>query len=214
MKERSEGQLSEECEEMEELMKEILIATSNAHKVEEFKQMLQPLGYHVKSLLDIEETIEIEETGTTFAENALIKARAVYDRFHTTVISDDSGLSVDAMDGAPGVYSARFLGKDTDYAIKNQYIIDQVEGKQRDAKYVCAIGLVEENGKEHVFIGEVYGEIATEMIGDKGFGYDPIFYYPPYQTTLANVSEDMKNIISHRGRALNQLLDFLKGENL
>lgn len=195
------------------VMKEILIATSNAHKVEEFSHMLKPLGYQVKSLLDFEESIEIEENGTTFAENALIKARAIHDRFHTMVISDDSGLAVDAMNGAPGVYSARFLGKDTDYAIKNQYIIDQVEGKPRGAKFVCAIGLVEADGTEHVFIGEVHGEIAKEMIGEKGFGYDPIFYYPPFQTTLANVDEEQKNAVSHRGRALTKLLAFLKGES-
>lgn len=193
-------------------MKEILIATSNAHKVEEFSRMLSPLGYQVKSLLDIEEPIEIEENGTTFAENALIKARSVHAYLHRAVISDDSGLAVDALDGAPGVYSARFLGKDTDYKIKNQYIIDKVKGKERGAQFVCAIGYVEENGEEHVFIGEVHGEIATEMIGDKGFGYDPIFYYPPYHTTLANVSEDQKNAISHRGKALEKLLAFLKEE--
>lgn len=193
-------------------MKEILIATSNAHKVEEFSRMLSPLGYQVKSLLDIEEPIEIEENGTTFAENALIKARSVHACLHRAVISDDSGLAVDALDGAPGVYSARFLGRDTDYKIKNQYIIDKVKGKERGAQFVCAIGYVEENGEEHVFIGEVHGEIATEMIGEKGFGYDPIFYYPPYHTTLANVSEDQKNAISHRGKALEKLLAFLKEE--
>ena len=142
------------------MMKEILIATSNIHKVEEFRQMLEPLGYTVKSLLDLKEQIDIEENGETFAENALIKARTVHQLMHTAVISDDSGLSVDAMDGAPGVYSARFLGYDTDYAVKNQYIIDQVKGKERGAQFVCAIGYVEEDGTEHVFTGVVRGEIA------------------------------------------------------
>lgn len=193
-------------------MKEIMLATSNAHKVEEFSQMLAPLGYRVKSLLDLAETIEIEETGTTFEENALLKARIVHERLHTAVISDDSGLAVDAMQGAPGVYSARFLGHDTDYAIKNQYIIDQVKGKERGAQFVCAIGYVAEDGSEHVFTGVIRGEIAWEMSGEKGFGYDPIFYYPPYHTTLANVSEEQKNAVSHRGRALAQLIAFLKGE--
>lgn len=192
------------------MMKEILIATSNIHKVEEFKQMLEPLDYTVKSLLDLKEQIDIEENGETFAENALIKARTVHQLMHTAVISDDSGLSVDAMDGAPGVYSARFLGYDTDYAVKNQYIIDQVKGKERGAQFVCAIGYVEEDGTEHVFTGVVRGEIAQQMTGDHGFGYDPIFYYPPYQTTLANVTEEQKNAVSHRGRALEQLIAFLK----
>ncbi len=193
-------------------MKEIFIATSNAHKVEEFSQMLASLGYRVKSLLDIEEPIDIEETGETFEENALIKARTVHERLHCAVISDDSGLAVDAMDGAPGVYSARFLGYDSDYAIKNRYIIDQVAGKERGAQFVCAIGYVSETGEEHVFTGVVRGEIAWEPLGNKGFGYDPIFYYPPYHTTLANVSEEQKNAVSHRGRALAKLIDFLKGE--
>lgn len=193
-------------------MKEIMIATSNAHKVEEFTQMLAPLGYQVRSLLDLEEAIDIEESGTTFEENALIKARAVHERLHTAVISDDSGLAVDAMDGAPGVYSARFLGYDTDYATKNQYIIDQVKDKERGAQFVCAIGYVAEDGSEHVFTGIVRGEIAPQISGEKGFGYDPIFYYPPYHATLAEVSEEQKNAVSHRGRALSKLIAFLKGE--
>ena len=114
-------------------MKEIMIATSNAHKVEEFREMLEPLGFQVRSLLGLNEQIEIEETGTTFAENAMIKAETVHARLGIPVISDDSGLEVDAMDKAPGVYSARFLGYDTAYEVKNQFIMDQVKGKTRSA---------------------------------------------------------------------------------
>ncbi|MFR9256007.1 MAG: RdgB/HAM1 family non-canonical purine NTP pyrophosphatase [Merdibacter sp.] len=166
-------------------MKEIMIATSNAHKVEEFREMLEPLGIQVRSLLDLEEKVEIEETGTTFAENAMIKALSVHERLGIPVISDDSGLEVDAMDKAPGVYSARFWGYDTPYEEKNQYIMDQVKGKTRTARYVCAIAYVEEDGAGHVFTGVVEGEIADHARGEKGFGYDPIFYYPPYGATLA-----------------------------
>ena len=191
-------------------MKEIMIATSNAHKVEEFREMQEPLGIQVRSLLDLEEKVEIEETGTTFAENAMIKALSVHERLGIPVISDDSGLEVDAMDKAPGVYSARFLGYDTPYEEKNQYIMDQVKGKTRTARYVCAIAYVEEDGAGHVFTGVVEGEIADHARGEKGFGYDPIFYYPPYGATLAEVSEEKKNAISHRGRALAQLIAYMK----
>lgn len=191
-------------------MKEIMIATSNAHKVEEFREMLEPLGFQVRSLLDLNEQIEIEETGTTFAENAMIKAETVHARLGIPVISDDSGLEVDAMDKAPGVYSARFLGYDTAYEVKNQFIMDQVKGKARSARYVCAIAYVEKDGTAHVFTGVVEGEIADHARGDKGFGYDPIFYYPPYAATLAEVSEEQKNAISHRGRALAQLIAYMK----
>lgn len=191
-------------------MKEIMIATSNAHKVEEFREMLEPLGFQVRSLLDLNEQIEIEETGTTFAENAMIKAETVHARLGIPVISDDSGLEVDAMDKAPGVYSARFLGYDTAYEMKNQFIMDQVKGKTRSARYVCAIAYVEKDGTAHVFTGVVEGEIADHARGDKGFGYDPIFYYPPYAATLAEVSEEQKNAISHRGRALAQLIAYMK----
>lgn len=191
-------------------MKEIMIATSNAHKVEEFREMLEPLGFQVRSLLDLNEQIEIEETGTTFAENAMIKAETVHARLGIPVISDDSGLEVDAMDKAPGVYSVRFLGYDTAYEVKNQFIMDQVKGKTRSARYVCAIAYVEKDGTAHVFTGVVEGEIADHARGDKGFGYDPIFYYPPYAATLAEVSEEQKNAISHRGRALAQLIAYMK----
>lgn len=195
-------------------MKEMMIATSNAHKVEEFKAMLEPLGYHIKSLLDLNEPIDIEETGTTFQENALIKARAIYERYHIAVIADDSGLAVNAMHGEPGVYSARFMGRDTSYDVKNQYIIDQCKHvADKGCQFVCAIAYVDEDGKEQVFTGIVEGLVADHMEGAKGFGYDPIFYYPPYQTTLANVSEEKKNAVSHRGRALAQLLAYLEGDN-
>ncbi len=192
-------------------MKEILIATSNLHKVEEFKKMLEPLGYTIKSCLDLDEPVEIDETGTTFEENSLIKARTLHEMFHTAVMADDSGLAVDAMDGAPGVYSARFMGHDTSYTVKNNAIIEAVKGKPRGAQFVCAIAYVEEDGTEHVFKGVVEGEIAATIIGEHGFGYDPIFYYPPYGTTLANVSDEMKNAVSHRGRALKQCVEYLEG---
>lgn len=192
-------------------MKEIMLATSNVHKVEEFQTMLAPLGYHVKSLLDLEEVIDIVEDGKTFEENALIKAKTIYELLHIPVIADDSGLAVNAMNGEPGIYSARFLGRDTSYDEKNQYIIDTCkDAKDKGCQFVCAIAYVKEDGTSTVFRGVVEGIVAEHMEGAKGFGYDPIFYYPPYKTTLANVSEEQKNAISHRGRALAQLIQYME----
>lgn len=186
------------------MKKTIWIATSNAHKVEEFQTMLKDCD--VKCLKDLDHTIHIIEDGTTFEENALIKARTLFNELHEPVISDDSGLEVDAMDKKPGVYSARFLGEDTSYDIKNQYIIDQVQGKVRTARYVCVIAYIDEDGKEHVYRGECEGLIHDKLEGENGFGYDPIFYYPAFKTTLANVSEEKKNSVSHRGIALKKFL--------
>lgn len=181
-------------------MKEIWIATGNAHKVQEFQAMFE--DYQVKSMKDLNQKIEIIEDGTTFEDNALIKARSLYNVLKQPVISDDSGIEVDAMGKKPGIESARWMGEDTSYDIKNQAIMDAVEGKDRTARYVCVIAYIDENGNEHVYRGECEGEIYTEQLGTNGFGYDPIFYYPPYKTTLANVSEEQKNSISHRGKAL------------
>lgn len=192
-------------------MKEILIATKNKHKVEEFKLMLEPLGYEVKSLLDIDETIMIDETGTTFEENAYIKAKTIYDALHMEVISDDSGICINHFNGGPGVYSARFLGEDTDYAFKNKYILNELkDAEDRGAQYVCCICHIDKEGNVHSYEGVCEGLIAKEAKGTHGFGYDPIFYYPPFETTLADVCETKKNAISHRALALQKLL---KGMN-
>lgn len=185
-------------------MKTIWIATSNAHKVEEFQAMLKDCK--IKCLKDLDYSLDIEEDGLTFEANALIKARALYHAIHEPVISDDSGLEVDAMDKMPGVYSARFLGENTSYDIKNQYIIDQVKGKDKTARYVCVIAYIDENGNEYTYRGECVGQVNDCMLGENGFGYDPIFYYPEFETTLANVSEEKKNSVSHRGKALESFL--------
>ncbi|MDF9824726.1 XTP/dITP diphosphohydrolase [Breznakia sp. PF5-3] len=192
-------------------MKEIFIATSNPDKVREFTQMLKPLGYDVKSLLDLDEKIEIIEDGKTFEENAYKKAKSVYDVLHKEVISDDSGLCVNAMNGKPGVYSARFLGEDTPYRAKNTYILDEIKGaKDRGAQFVCVICHIQEDGSYKTYHGVCEGEIALKIEGEHGFGYDPIFYYPPFMTTLANVSDEEKHEVSHRGKALKLLLEDLK----
>ena len=195
-------------------MKEIMLASANAHKAQEFEEMLRPLEYTVKTLLDLKEDIEIEETGTTFEENALIKAKAIHERLGIEVIADDSGLAVNALDGAPGIYSARFMGRDTSYDVKNQYLIDQCRhAEDKGCQFICAIAYVQADGSEHVFTGVVEGIVADHMEGAKGFGYAPIFYYPPYGTTQANVSEEQKNRVSHHGRALAKLVAFMEKEN-
>ena len=196
-------------------MKELMIATSNAHKVEEFKKMLEPRGIVVKSLLDLEEQFEIEENGTTFEENALIKARSIAKHLDIPVISDDSGLVIDALGGAPGIHSARYLGKYTDYMTKNTIVLSRladVTGEGRSARFVCAMGLVYPDGKEMTFTGTIEGYIHDKIEGPNGFGYDPIFYYPPFGTTTANVSDEMKNSVSHRGNALKKLMEYLDHE--
>ncbi len=187
-------------------MKTVWIATGNAHKKEEFAAMLGD-DVQVKTLKDLGHEPEIEETGTTFEENALIKARALHKIVGEAVMSDDSGLEVDALDKQPGIYSARFMGEDTSYDIKNQAILDALKDKDdRTARFVCAIAWIEEDGTEHVYRGTMEGMINDKIEGPNGFGYDPIFYYPPFGTTSANVPPEVKNSASHRHNALVQLM--------
>lgn len=189
-------------------MKEILIATANKHKIEEYRKMLEPYGYLIKSLDDYA-PLEIVEDGNSFAENALIKARALYALTKVRVIADDSGLEIKALDNQPGIYSARYLGVDTPYQKKNQIILERLKDiKDRQARFVCAIALVED-GEEKVFIGTFNGSIAYVAKGENGFGYDPIFYVDDYQLTAAELACEIKNRISHRGQALSQVLPYL-----
>lgn len=184
--------------------KRLWLATGNAHKKEEFQQMMPDT--QILTLKDLDQPLTIEENGTTFEENALCKARALHAIVHEPVIADDSGLEVDALNKAPGVYSARFMGEDTSYDIKNQAILDAVEGKERTARFVCVIALVDADGKESVYRGEMEGLIHDCIEGEHGFGYDPIFYYPPFGTTSANVPAEVKNSASHRHAALEKFL--------
>ncbi|MEY8308609.1 RdgB/HAM1 family non-canonical purine NTP pyrophosphatase [Erysipelotrichaceae bacterium 51-3] len=189
-------------------MKKVWIATGNTHKKDEFAAMLGD-DVQVLTLKDLEPGLEpeINEDGKTFEENALIKARALHNIVHEAVMSDDSGLEVDALDKKPGIYSARFMGEDTSYEIKNQAILDALKDRDdRTARFVCAIAWIEEDGTEHVYRGTMEGEINDKIEGANGFGYDPIFYYPPFKTTSANVAPEVKNSASHRHNALMQLM--------
>ena len=156
---------------------------------------------------------EVEETGTTFHDNAIIKAQAVTDRYGITAISDDSGLEIDALDKKPGVMSARWLGHDTSYDVKNQKVLDLLKDKtDRTCRYVCAIAITRVNEEPVVFEDSVECEVALEAKGSNGFGYDPIIYYAPLAKTMAEMSKDEKNSISHRGKAVRKLEAWLDAQ--
>ena len=183
----------------------IVFATGNEGKMREVRLILQDLGFPVLSMKEAGVSLDIEENGTTFAENAMIKARAVWEKTGGIVLADDSGLVVDYLGGEPGVYSARYLGEDTSYEIKNQAIIDRLadaKEEERTARFVSAIAAVLPDGSELVTEGTVEGLIAHEPAGNGGFGYDPIFYLPEYGVTSAEIPSEKKNEISHREKAL------------
>ena len=191
----------------------IVFATGNEGKMREVRLILQDLGFPVLSMKEAGVSLDIEENGTTFAENAMIKARAVWEKTGGIVLADDSGLVVDYLGGEPGVYSARYLGEDTSYEIKNQAIIDRLadaKEEERTARVVSAIAAVLPEGSELVTEGTVEGLIAHEPAGNGGFGYDPIFYLPQYGCTTAQLEPDVKNELSHRGKALRAIKEQLR----
>jgi XTP/dITP diphosphohydrolase len=193
--------------------KTIVVASTNAGKIREFREMLEPKGYEVRCLADYPDMPETEENGETFEENAVIKAQAVTDRYGIMAIADDSGLEIDALDKQPGVHSARWLGHDTPYDIKNQKVLALMKDKKdRTCRYVCAIAVTRPGQKAVVFADSVEGQIAYEPKGNNGFGYDPIITYVPYGRTMAELDNDEKNAISHRGKAVRKLEKWLNDE--
>lgn len=197
------------------IRKNIIAATKNRGKLEEIAQLLSNLPYDVISMTKAGMTDDIDETGATFEENALIKARAVWRVTGETVIADDSGLEVDYLEGAPGVYSARYAGEgatDTDKNNKLLAALSGVPADKRAARFVCAIALIFPDGRELVVRGTCEGFIADGPAGNNGFGYDPLFYVPEFGLTIAQMDADLKNSISHRGNALRKILDVLEGE--
>lgn len=187
-------------------MKKIAVASTNAGKIREFRQMLEPEGYTVLTLHDFPDLGEIDETGQTFSENAVIKAKALTDRYGIMAISDDSGLEIDAFDRKPGVMSARWLGHDTPYTEKNRIILEKMKDvKDRTCRYVCAIAITRPGMEPVVFEDTAECTIAYEPKGENGFGYDPIMYFPPLHKTMAEMTKDEKNSISHRGKAIEKL---------
>ena len=184
-------------------MKSIILASNNKDKVKEVKEILK--GYDIISMKEAGIDVDIEENGTTFEENALIKARAIMKLTGQITMADDSGLEIDYLNKAPGVYSARFMGHDTSYDIKNKALIQKLEGvkgSDRSGRFVCAIAVCFPDGREIVKRGTMEGLIAEEIKGDTGFGYDPIVYLPEYGKTSGELAPEEKNKISHRGKAL------------
>jgi len=185
-------------------MKKMIFATKNKGKILEFAQMMEKHEIEVLSLLDINYEDEIEENGETFEENALIKAREIASQYQTTVIADDSGLSIDVLNGAPGVYSARYAGEVRSDKANIDKVLEELKGipdDERTARFVCILAIVDETGKEVVVSGTCEGKIWHEKRGSEGFGYDPIFYLPQLGKTMAELSKDEKNALSHRGKA-------------
>lgn len=195
-------------------MKEIIIATKNKGKVKDFELLFNKYDITVKSLLDLSTDIEdIEETGTTFEENAAIKAETICQMLNIPVIADDSGIEIDALNGAPGVYSARYAGTDKDDEANNQKVLAQLKdipSSNRTARFVCVLAIAVPTKATVFKRGECEGTIGLEPLGENGFGYDPLFYPLGYDKTMAQMTPEEKNKISHRKKALVQLEDWLK----
>lgn len=188
-------------------MKErIVFATGNEHKMEEIRMILADLGMEICSMKEAGIDIDVVEDGITFEENAQIKAQAISKLLPNDIIlADDSGLEIDYLNKEPGIYSARYAGVETSYDIKNQMLLDRLEGvsdEDRTARFVCAIAAVFPDGEEAVVRGTIEGIIGYEIKGEYGFGYDPIFYLPEYGCTTAQLKPEKKNELSHRGNAL------------
>ena len=189
---------------------DIIIASNNNHKIEEYKEIFKEFDINVLSLKDVNISCNPEETGETFKENSLIKAKECAKYTDKVILSDDSGLIVDALPDILGVHSSRFLGEDTPYEIKRAEVIKRLKNKKRDARFVCCITILNLEKEPLVFIGECLGKIAKVPTGNAGFGYDPIFIPKGYDQSFASLGEDIKNKISHRGEASKKMVEYLK----
>lgn len=194
-------------------MKRVIFATSNKDKMKEIRLLLSDVEVEVLSLQEAGIQVAIVEDGETFEENALIKVRVVgKEAAGAIILADDSGLEVDYLNGEPGVHSARYMGEDTPYSIKNQAIIERlshVVGEERSARFVCVIAALLPDGRTLTTRATIEGQIGYREEGENGFGYDPILYLPEYHTTTAGLSMEEKNQISHRGKALRQMKELL-----
>ena len=194
------------------MRKQIIFATGNKDKLREIREIMADVDVDVISMKEAGVIVDVVEDGETFEENSLIKAKAIAEYTDAIVLADDSGLEIDYLDKAPGVYSARFMGEDTSYDIKNQALIDKLEGvpkEERTARFVCAIGAVLPNKETLVVRETMEGYIGYEIAGENGFGYDPIFYLDEFGCSSAALSREQKNEISHRGKALRAMKDIL-----
>ena len=194
-------------------MRKIIFATGNEEKMREIREILALLPVEVLSMKEAGIQANIIEDGKTFEENAVIKAKAIAQLSEEIVLADDSGLVIDYLNGEPGIYSARYMGEDTSYRIKNGNLIQRLEGvpdEERTARFVCAIAAAFPDGTVLTTEGTVEGRIGYEEKGENGFGYDPIFYLPEYGCTTAQLTEEKKNEISHRGKALRKMVEKLR----
>ena len=196
-------------------IEKIIFATGNEGKMREVRMILGDLGIQVISMKEAGVTAEADENGTTFEENAIIKAKEIMEKTGEIVLADDSGLEVDALGGEPGIYSARYMGYDTSYHIKNNSLIERLEGKtgeERSARFVCAIAACFTDGRVLTTRGTMEGQIGYDEKGENGFGYDPVFYLPEYQCYSAELPLEEKNKLSHRGKALRLMKEALQRE--
>lgn len=191
----------------------IVFATGNANKMKEIRMILSDMGMEILSMKDAGVDADIVEDGTTFEENAMIKAKAIAKLLpNDIVLADDSGLEIDYLNKEPGIYSARYMGEDTSYEIKNKNLIGRLEGvpkEQRTARFVCAIAAVLPDGSTRTTRGTIEGYIGWESAGTNGFGYDPIFYVDEYGCSTAELAPEEKNKVSHRGNALRAMREEL-----
>ena len=195
--------------------RKVIFATSNEGKMKEVRAILEDLGMEVLSMKEAGISVDVVEDGTTFEENAVIKATEIQKVCGEIVLADDSGLEVDYLNKEPGIYSARYMGEDTSYKIKNQSLIDRLDGvedEKRTARFVCAIAAAFPDGSVEVTRGTIEGQIGYEEKGENGFGYDPIFYVPEYGCTTAQLSPEQKNEVSHRGKALRLMKEVIRGK--
>lgn len=191
----------------------IIFATGNEGKMREIRMILSDLGMEILSMKEAGIFTQVEENGETFEENAVIKAKAIAALCDDIVLADDSGLEIDALNKEPGVYSARYMGEDTSYHIKNANLIERLRGvpeEDRSARFVCAIAAVLPDGRTFTTYGTIEGRIGHEERGENGFGYDPIFMLPEYGKSTAELSPELKNELSHRGKALRLMKEKLK----
>lgn len=193
--------------------RKIIFATGNQDKMKEIRMILEDLGIVVSSMKEAGIDVDIVEDGTTFEENAMIKAEAIAKLTDAIVLADDSGLEIDYLNKEPGIYSARYAGTDTSYEIKNNLLLQRLEGvpnEKRTARFVCAIAAVFPDGSKETVRGTIEGRIGYEIAGEHGFGYDPIFYLPEYGCTTAELDPEKKNELSHRGKALRLMREIIE----
>lgn len=196
-------------------MREIIIATKNAGKVKDFETLFSPKGFKVKSLLDFPEIEDVEETGVTFAENATLKAEAISSALNKPVIADDSGLAIDALNGEPGVYSARYAGENKDDNANIEKVLQKLNDvpfEKRTARFHCALAIAVPGKRTEIVEGTCEGHILEEKRGENGFGYDPIFFIEKWRCSMAELTKEQKNQISHRANALKRLAPLIDAQ--